>query len=46
MKVCIHGIIEDELASQCLSFKIVLDCIKNVLRVFMNLTHDNGKIFG
>ena len=42
LKICIHGIIEDNIASECGSFKIILDCVKSILRVFLNLTHDNG----
>ena len=44
LRVCIHAITEDQPGLECCFFKIILDCVKSILRVFLNLTHDNGKL--
>ena len=43
LRVCISGIVDDCLGNESVFFQIILDCVKSILRVFLNLTHDNGK---
>ena len=42
LKICINDIIKDHRDSKSVLFKIILDSVKSILRVFLNLTHDNG----
>ncbi|XP_028404980.1 wings apart-like protein homolog [Dendronephthya gigantea] len=41
LRVCIQSIIEDHLVPESIFFKMTLDCVKSIMRVYLNLTHDN-----